>query len=127
MKNIVQSVFLLLMLQLTGEVLHRLLRLPVPGPVLGMIILAAYLLRRPEAMESGLRRVTAPLLNNMGLLFVPAGVGVVEVFDVLRRQWMPIAVGVMGSTLLALLVTGLLMQWLLRQSRSVPGGESNES
>jgi holin-like protein len=42
MKNIVQSVFLLLMLQLTGEVLHRLLRLPVPGPVLGMIILAAY-------------------------------------------------------------------------------------
>jgi holin-like protein len=126
MKNIVQSVFLLLMLQLMGEVLHRLLRLPAPGPVLGMIILAAYLLRRPEAMESGLRRVTAPLLNNMGLLFVPAGVGVVEVFDVLRRQWMPIAVGVMGSTLLALLVTGVLMQWLLRQSRSFPGGESNE-
>ena len=123
MKNLVQSVFLLLMLQLTGEVLHRLLRLPVPGPVLGMIILAAYLLRRPEAMESGLRRVTAPLLNNMGLLFVPAGVGVVEVFDVLRRQWMPIAVGVMGSTMLALVVTGVLMQWLLRQSRSFPGGE----
>jgi holin-like protein len=92
-----------------------------------MIILATYLLRRPEAMESGLKRMTAPLLNNMGLLFVPAGVGVVEVFDVLRRQWMPIAVGVMGSTLLALLVTGMLMQWLLRQSRSFPGGESNES
>jgi putative effector of murein hydrolase LrgA (UPF0299 family) len=87
MKNIVQSVFILLMLQLTGEVLHRLVRLPVPGPVRGMIILAAYLLRRPEAMESELRRVTAPLLNNMGLLFVPAGVGVVEVVDVLRRQW----------------------------------------
>ena len=123
MNNIVQSVFLLLMLKLTGEVLHRLLHLPVPGPVLGMIILAAYLLRRPEAMESGLRRVTAPLLNNMGLLFVPAGVGVVEVFDVLRRQWMPIEVGVMGSTMLALVVTGVLMQWLLRQSRSFPGGE----
>ena len=45
----------------------------------------------------------------MGLLFVPAGVGVITEGRVIGREWLPIAVAMMGSTLIGLAATGLVM------------------
>jgi len=49
------------------------------------------------------------LLSHMGLLFVPAGVGIITEASVFRREWFPILVAVIGSTLMGLAVTGWLM------------------
>jgi holin-like protein len=52
------------------------------------------------------------LLRILGLLFVPAGVGIVASGDLVRAQWLPITGGVVCSTLLSLLVTAYVMKWL---------------
>ena len=114
----VRPVLTLLGFQLVGEVLYRTLRLPLPGPVLGMAMLAGWLLWRRRTRPEGdldLTRITRPLLRNMGLFFVPAGVGIVASADLLRGQWLALTLGLLGSTLLGLLVTGGLMEWLLRR------------
>jgi holin-like protein len=54
------------------------------------------------------------LLQNLSLLFVPAGVGVVKQLDVLERNWLPVAVAIVISTLLGLGVTAWVMQRLAR-------------
>ena len=65
----------LLVFQLAGEVLVRSLQLPVPGPVVGMLLLLLVLIWRGEPGEN-LRSAGQGLLANLSLLFVPAGVGI---------------------------------------------------
>ncbi|MEA3121049.1 MAG: holin-like protein [Paraburkholderia sp.] len=105
--------------QLAGEVLRRLLHLPLPGPVIGMFILAVALVVRargssaaPQTGPSSLEKTATVLISNMGLLFVPAGVGIVAELSVLRREWLPIVAGVLVSTVLGLIVTGVVMHRL---------------
>ena len=102
----------LLLCQLAGELLARALHLPVPGPVLGMgLLLAALLLggRVPEAVGTA----ADGLLAHLGLLFIPAGVGVVLHLDLLAAGAWPIGLAILGGTLLALGLTGLVAQRLL--------------
>ena len=117
--------------QLVGEVLRETLRIPLPGPLIGMFLLAFILVanRRgsPAPVEdprSSLRGAASALISNMGLLFVPAGVGVIVQATVLRAQWLPILMGLVVSTVLGLIVTGLVMQHVTRfmEARRAPLG-----
>lgn len=107
--------FILIACQLLGESLRLLLALPVPGPVIGLFLLAGALARRDAAAApTPLDRAAGALLAYMGLLFVPAGVGLITQLDLLRREWLPIIGGLVGSTVLGLVVTGLVMHHLSR-------------
>ena len=105
----------LLVCQLVGELVSRGLHLPVPGPVLGMIMLLIGLLVRDRDGEApaALSQVADALLGNLGLLFVPAGVGVVLYGPLLARNWAPLAMAVLVGTPIAIGVTGWLAQKLL--------------
>lgn len=111
----------LLICQLAGELVSRGLHLPVPGPVLGMIMLLIGLLVRDRTHDTGgqapaaLEGVANALLGNLGLLFVPAGVGVVLYGPLLARNWAPITVAVLVGTVLAIAVTGRLAQAMLKR------------
>jgi len=112
---VIFALFCLLLAQLTGEILSRSLHIPIPGPVLGMMLLAAwYALRRREP-SAAISRAADGLLRWLALLFVPAGVGIITILPLLRTAWLPVVVALVGSTLLTLLTTALLMQWLLRR------------
>jgi holin-like protein len=103
---------MLLGFQLVGEILYRLGWLPLPGPVTGMVLLMFLLWWKPRALSKPLDATARHLLDWLGLLFVPAGVGVMSNFEVLRAQWVPILVGLVGSTLVSLLATAYVMQKL---------------
>jgi holin-like protein len=111
------ALFILIGCQLIGEVLRAGLHLPVPGPVIGMFLLAAVLAGRRSGTPgdtpapSPLQRTADALISHMGLLFVPAGVGVIAQAGLLRTQWFPIVAALAGSTILSLIVTGLTMHW----------------
>jgi holin-like protein len=105
---------LLVLCQFVGELLARGIGLPVPGPVIGMLLLLAGLIVRDGLGRGGpgteLKAAATGLLGNLGLLFVPAGVGVVTQLDVLGRNWLPVAVATVLSTFVGLMVTGWIMQ-----------------
>ncbi len=105
---------ILLSCQLAGEALARAAHLPLPGPVIGLVLLLAILqLRRGVPAE--LRTTSRGLLANLGFLFVPAGVGVITQFDALGRDWVAIVASLLVSTAAGLLATGWMMQLLLRR------------
>jgi holin-like protein len=112
----VRALALLLICQLLGTVIARATGVPVPGPVFGLVLLLALLIvRRGPGPE--LHGTAQGLLKHLGLLFVPAGVGIVNELGVLRANALAIAIALPVSTLLALAATGLGMQFLLRGER----------
>ena len=66
-------------------------------------------------MPPALGATADALLGNLGLLFVPAGVGVVLYLPLLARDWAPISLAVVVGTLLGVAATGRLAQALLRR------------
>lgn len=106
---------ILLVFQLIGEVLAQLFALPVPGPVIGMALLfAALALRSGPSPE--LRDTAQNLLQHLSLLFVPAGVGVMLHFGRIGDEWLPLAAALVGSTLLTIAVTALVLRALMRRA-----------
>jgi holin-like protein len=122
---------ILIGLELVGEVLRETLHLPLPGPLIGMALLTVVLVALGSAGPAAEHAVPAPLLKvangliaNMGLLFVPAGVGIITELGVLRRDWLALLAGLLISTVLGLAVTGLVMHHTSRLAdagrRAVP-------
>ena len=115
---------LILVCQLFGEVISELFDLPVPGPVigLGLLFIGLIVKRHPPKV---LTDAADNLLIHFSLLFVPAGVGVVTQLDRLRGDWLPIAAALIFSTLLAMVLTALLMSKLRPNPKtSVSDGEA---
>jgi len=106
---------LLLSCQLVGEVLSLTLGLPIPGPVIGMLLLFIGLLIK-RGVPQGLSRVAEGLLEHLSLLFVPAGVGVMLHASLLAEQWAALTVALVISTALTLVVSAWVMRWLVRNN-----------
>lgn len=90
--------------QLLGEFLVRVLDVPVPGPVAGMLLFFGYLRLHRVGDDAAVVRAGSGLLRHLQLLFVPAGVGVVAYLGVLRDDALAIGVSLVGSWLLGLAV-----------------------
>jgi putative effector of murein hydrolase LrgA (UPF0299 family) len=118
----VNAFLLLIGAELVGMALQSLLHLPLPGAVTGLFLLAILLALRPALRTGGLNDVAGGLLRHMGLLFVPAGVGVVDHLDLIATEGVPLAAGLIGSTLLTLVVTALVMEWHDKIAIRLPGG-----
>jgi holin-like protein len=102
---------LILCCQLAGELLVTAIGLPVPGPVCGMAMMFTGLLVRGGVPDE-IGALADGLLGNLSLLFVPAGVGVMLHLKLLEAEVLPISVALIGSMLVTITVTALMMQWL---------------
>jgi holin-like protein len=99
----------LLVFQLIGEAFARSLNLPVPGPVIGMLLLfLALWLRGSPGKE--LQETSATLLQHLSLLFVPAGTGIMVHLHRVADEWLPLAASLLISTAAALVVTAIAMK-----------------
>ncbi len=119
--QLINGMTLLLIYQLAGEVSVRLLGLPVPGPVMGMVMLFLTLMIRGRVVKA-VEPASSALLSHLSLLFVPAGVGLIVHFSRLGNEWLPIGVTLLLSTIITMAVTALVMQWVTQlTARREPG------
>lgn len=103
----------LLSCQLAGEIITRAFVLPLPGPVLGLVFLVAGL-RLMEAFGAvdaasvdsrEIGKLSASLLAMLGILFVPAGVGVTQNLPLFLEHGAALLAALVVSTALTLMVT----------------------
>ncbi len=103
----------LLLFQALGETISFALRLPLPGPVIGLMLLLAYLLIRPVSID-GLRPTALDMLRHLSLLFVPAGVGIMLHGERLQAEGWKLLLAVVVSTVVTLAMTAWVTRWALR-------------
>jgi putative effector of murein hydrolase LrgA (UPF0299 family) len=97
----IHSLLGILLCQLAGETFARFTELPIPGPVVGMVLMLALLAASPWFCEQ-IRPVAQSILSHLSLLFVPAGVGVVGHLTTLGTQTVAVFIAVVVSTALAI-------------------------
>jgi holin-like protein len=119
----IETLATLLVFQTIGEVLAFMLKLPVPGPVIGMAMLVAWLRLRPGTYTA-LREASLGLLRHLSLLFVPAGVGVMLHAARLEAEWPAILAAIVVSTALTIAVTALVFRLV---ARLLPAGDEDEA
>lgn len=106
------AVLALLAFQWLGEALVRALGWPLPGALVGALLLLAGLLvlgRLPKALE----QVCGALLQNMMLLFIPIISGVMLHFERIASEWLPFIVSCVVGAALTLVVTAVVFRWML--------------
>ena len=114
----IESLTLLLVCQLAGEVIARVSGIPLPGPVVGMTILFIGLMMRGSVPEP-LQQTARSILDHLSLLFVPAGVGVMIYLPLIADEWLPIAGAVVIGTLVTIALTAWIMSRILGRSGAV--------
>jgi putative effector of murein hydrolase LrgA (UPF0299 family) len=127
----IASLSLILLCQLAGEVFVRGLALPMPGPVVGLVLLLLLLvardrfaiLARGPLRGGAVEDASRGLLAHLSLLFVPAGVGVVQKLDLIAAHGIAIVIVLLASvvaTLLATVATFLVVSRLTARGRGAP-------
>jgi putative effector of murein hydrolase LrgA (UPF0299 family) len=127
----IASLSLILLCQLAGEVIVRGTALPMPGPVVGLVLLLGLLLTRDRfsvlargpLQQDGVENAAKGLLAHLSLLFVPAGVGVVQKLDLIAEHGVAVAAILAVSVIVTLLVTVatfLLASRLVARWRGAP-------
>jgi holin-like protein len=109
--TMLQGLTLLLLCQSAGEAAARLLHLPLPGPVLGMLLLV--LLLGWQRLQAPTEAASGALLTHLSLLFVPVGVGVMTHLALISEYGLRMGLALLLSTWIGLAVTALVLRALL--------------
>ncbi len=103
----------LLSFTVAGNVISESLHLPIPGAVIGLILLMLYLQLRDE-VPAPVEKVSQFCIRYLSVLFIPASVGIFFMTDLLAAQWLPISLALLVATPVSLVLTALIMQGLLK-------------
>lgn len=117
--NLLPAVTALLVCQLIGTAIQLLFRLPVPGAVIGMVLLFAALVVRRKPLGA-IDKASKLLLRFLPLMFVPAGVGVVDQFGLIAKEWLPLGATMILTLIATIAFTGAIMQACLRRTGMNP-------
>ena len=101
----------ILLFQGAGEVVSHFALPMIPGPVVGLVLMLAWFAVRGRIEES-VDKVATALVQNLGLLFVPAAVGVVLFWPQLKAQAVPVAAALVVSVVLTVAVPALLLRMM---------------
>ena len=121
--NALRGFALLLLLQAAGETLARFLSLPVPGPVIGMVLLLPALGLR--AVRTPVAEAAQVLLSHLSLLFVPVGVGVITHLGLVSTWGLQLLVALVVSTWVGMAVTALVLRALPQPDEALDGADGD--
>ena len=105
-----QGLAFLLLMQSGGEALSHFLKLPVPGPVVGMVLLLLAL--RWQPVRDAVAPAAGFLLQHLSLLFVPVGVGVMTHLALLSTYGLQLVAVIVLSTWMGMAVTAQVLRLL---------------
>lgn len=108
-----------------GEALNKLLPLPIPTGVYGLVLLLAGLITGIVKLED-VETTGGFLLDTMTLMFIPAAVGIMSVTDILLPVLVPYLVIIISSTVIVMTVTGIAASLILRRSEKKEYKEAAE-
>ncbi|WP_044529043.1 CidA/LrgA family protein [Herbaspirillum sp. B65] len=108
-----------------GRGVAQLLGLPIPGPVIGMLLLLIAFLASPRLAQM-MEPTSWSILQHLSLLFVPAGVGVIAAAGQLKGDLPAIVVALVVSTVLAIAVGALVTNAAMRRFSSARQARTDE-
>lgn len=113
----------LVLFQGIGEAIAHTSGVPIPGAVIGMLLLFVVLQFSGRELPTWLGEAGHFMIRWLSLLFVPACVGFFFMPAIDANQWLAVVGVIVAATLITMAVTALLMKWLIKQASDT--GSSN--
>ena len=100
-----------------GELLKYVLPLPIPASIYGMVILLVGLLTGWIALDA-VKDVGKFLIEIMPVMFIPAGVGLMSSWGILKPLILPGSIITVVTIVTVMAATGKVSQWVIRKGKS---------
>lgn len=111
-----RQLLIILIFSFIGEILHSLIPIQVPASIYGLVLLFIALLtgiiQLPQVKEAA-----KYLIEIMPLMFIPAGVGLLESWGDLKSILVPVLLLLVASTILVMGVSGKVTQGIIQRSK----------
>ena len=105
-----------------GEIMKYFIPLPIPGSIYGLILMFVLLLLRVIKVEH-VKETGEFLIEIMPLMFIPAAVGLLESWDIIRPSWIQYILITVSTTFIVMVAAGLVTQAVIRRTKK--GDEKN--
>ena len=112
----IRQFLIILLVSFLGELLKYIIPLSVPASIYGMVILFVCLLTGMIKLES-VHDAGKFLIEIMPVMFIPAGVGLMVSWGVLKPMLLPVSIITIGSLFTVIATTGLISQWIIRKGQ----------
>ena len=112
--RLLRQFLIILIICITGEVLNKVVHVPLPGSIIGMILLFICLLTGIIKLKM-IEEISKFLLDHLAFFFIPAGVGLMAYVGILKENLVPILVICGATTFLVMIVTGWTVQLIKRR------------
>ena len=111
----VKQFAIILLVSLVGELMTFLLPLPVPASIYGLVLMLFSLLTGLIKLDA-VRDTACFLIEIMPLMFIPAAVGLMASWSVIRANLLAYLIIAAVSTVAVMAVSGLVTQGVLRRN-----------
>lgn len=101
-----------------GEILHRLIPLPVPASIYGLVLMFALLQAKIMPLDA-VEEISDGLLGIMPLLFIPSTVGLILAWPILKVHWLQFTIIGVGSTIAVFFAAGHVTQLVIRIKKAL--------
>ena len=122
--NVIFTFVVLLIFLAIGEFISAYFKLTIPGNVIGMILLTAALLLKIVKISS-IEKYSNKLLEQLGLYFVPTGVGLVLYLKYISSNWLPLVASTIGSTIAVLWISSMMAVLLEKKEGEIEHKSAN--
>lgn len=106
-----------------GEILHAVLPLPIPASIYGLVLMLALLMTGALKLDT-VEDAGKFMIEIMPVMFIPAGVGLMESWSELKAVLVPVLVITLVSTIVVMIVSGRVTQAVIRLEKKHKGGDA---
>jgi len=106
---------IILLISFIGEILHALIPLPIPTSIYGIVIMFTALELKLIPLSS-VKETSAFLIEIMPVMFIPAAVGLMNSWDILRPAWLQYLIITVITTIVVMIISGRITQALICRS-----------
>jgi len=111
-----REALIILGIYLLGELLASSLNLPIPGNILGMIILFILLCTNIVKVDN-INTITNFLLDHLAFFFIPAGVGLMSSIGIIKSTWLQLLIVCLSTTTIIIASTGIIVQAISKKTK----------
>ncbi len=110
----VKQLMIILLVSLLGELLYAYIPLPIPASIYGLVLMLVGLCTGVIRLAS-VQETAKFLVSIMQVMFIPAAVGLLNAWGVLRPILLPVTIIMVVSTVLVMVASGEVAQWVQKR------------
>lgn len=105
---------IILFISFLGELLSRFIPLPIPASIYGLVLMLFALISGLVPLHA-VKELSGFLIGAMQLMFIPAAVGLISVWGLIRTAWLKYLIIIAVTTTAVMLVSARVTQRIMRR------------